>query len=241
MENTFYVSLSGQLALQQRLETIANNVANSSTPGFRAENVTFESIISDNGRASVAFASQGAATFASNSGAITRTDNPLDVAIKGEAYLAFDEGGTSVFTRDGRLRISSTGALETASGRPVLDSGGAPIQIDAGRGPVTIASNGVISQGGTTVGSIGVFKIAPGSNLVRHEGSGLVPDRPAEPVVDFTEVQIVQGFLEGANVNPVLEMTRLIAVTRAFQAVSSMIESSDTKLNEAIRTLGGGH
>lgn len=240
METTFYVSLSGQLALEQRLETIANNVANSSTPGFRAENVTFESIVSGKGRASVAYASEGAATFASSSGPTTQTGNPLDVAIKGEAYLAFEDGGVNVFTRDGRMRISSTGSLETVTGRPILDAGGAPIQINAGRGPVSIASNGVISQGEATVGRLGLFKITPGSSLVRHEGSGLVPDRPAEPVIDFTEVQVVQGFLEGSNVNPVLEMTRLIAVTRAFQSMSSMIESSDTKLNDAIRTLGGG-
>lgn len=240
METSFYVSLSGQMALQKRLDTIAHNVANSSTPGFRAENVTFESIVSRKGHSSVAYASDGAATFASTAGPTTETGNPLDVAIKGDAYLAFEDGGTSVYTRDGRLRLSSAGHVETVTGRPVLDAGGAPIQINAGRGPLVVASNGVISQGGATVGRIGLFKLPPGATLARHEGAGLVSDRPAEPVADFTEVQIVQGHLEGSNVNPVLEMTRLIAVTRAFQAVSSMIESSDTKLADAIRTLGGG-
>lgn len=240
MENSLYVSLSGQIALQSRLDTIAHNVANSSTPGFRAENVTFDSIVSKSSNAGVTYAGRPDATYALNSGAITATGNPLDVAIRGDAFLAMSTDAGVVYTRDGRMRISTAGDLETLSGHAVLDQGGAPIQLNPGNGPISIASNGVISQNGNRVATLGLFKLAAESRLTRHAGSGLVPDRPAEPVVDFTATGLVQGYVEQSNVNPILEMTRLISVSRSFEAISAMIDKSDGTMSNAIRTLGSG-
>ena len=134
MDSTFYISLSGQLALQRRLDTIANNVANSSTAGFRAENVTFDSVISNASSAPVAYAGTPEGSFALNSGAITSTSNPLDVAVRGDAFLAVSTSAGTVYTRDGRMRLSTAGDLETISGQPFLDAGGAPIQINPGNG-----------------------------------------------------------------------------------------------------------
>lgn len=240
MESGLYVALSGQVALQRRLDTVANNVANSSTPGFRAENTTFESVISRRARTDVAYSSAGDVTFATGAGATTQTGNPLDIAIKGDGYLAFRAPTGTVYTRDGRMQISTTGDLETLGGQPLLDIGGAPIQINTQRGPIEILANGTIQQAGAPVGRLGLFQIPAAAKLTRHEGSGLIPNMPAEPVTDFNRTGIVQGFVEGANVNPVLEMSRLIAVTRAFEALSNSIEQSDRKLSDAIRTLGGG-
>ena len=240
METGLYVALSGQLALQRRLDTVANNVANASTAGFRAENVTFESLIARKDGTSVAYSTKGETTFSHTSGGVTQTGNPLDVAISGDAYLAFAAPSGIVYTRDGRLRVSATGDLETSTGRPVLDIGGAPLQIDPRRGPIEISRNGTISQSGTAVGRLGLFSLPPDAKLVRHEGAGLVPDLPAEPVADFNAVGVAQGYIEGANVNPVLDMTRLIAVTRAFEALSATIDQADRQMSDAIRTLGSG-
>lgn len=240
METSLYVSLSGQVALQNRLDTIANNVANSTTTGFRAENVTFTSVLSQTSRASVTYADEGVATFAATAGALAPTGNPLDTAVKGDAYLAFASPAGPVYTRDGRLQVSANGDLETLNGRPILDAGGGPIQINLARGPIVIGNNGAISQNGAPVGQLGLFKFTPGTTLTRHEGAGLVPDRPAEPVIDFTETGIVQGYVEGSNVNAMLEMTRLVAVSRAFESISAMQDKSDGLMTEAIRTLGNG-
>ena len=240
METGLYVALSGQIALQKRLDGIANNVANSSTPGFRADNSTFESVISRNGRASVAYSNSGQVTFAPAAGPMTQTGNPLDVAIKGEGFLAIGTPSGTVYTRDGRMQVSASGDLETLAGLPILDIGGAPLQIDLQRGSIEILADGTITQNGNTVGRLGLFLIPADAKLSRYEGSGFIADAPAEPVTDYNRNGIVQGAIEGANVNPVLEMSRLIAVTRAFEALSNSIEQSDRKMSDAIRTLGGG-
>jgi flagellar basal-body rod protein FlgF len=238
MEPSIYVSLSGQLALQRRLDTIANNVANSSTPGFRAENVTFESVYSGN---AVVYSGPGTATFSRHAGPIVQTDNSLDVAIQGNAFLALSTPGGTVYTRDGRMRISATGDLETLDGHTVLDTGGAPLQINPALGPIHIARNGTISQNGDRVGTLGLFKIPAEAQLARGEGAGLVSDVAGEQVADFSDAGLLQGYIESANVNPVLEMTRLISVSRAFEALSAAMDQSDRKLSDAVRTLSTGH
>lgn len=240
MESSLYVSLSGQLALQRRLDTIANNIANSSTAGFRAENVTFESIISRQQSGTVAYSSPGSNVFSMNSGPIVQTGNATDVAIQGDAFLGVATPSGTVYTRDGRMQLSSAGELMTMSGLPVLDGGGAPVQINPARGPIQIARNGAISQNGDKVATLGLFRTPPDTKFVRYEGAGLVPDKPAEPVVDFNGSGVIQGFIENSNVNPILEMTRLMSVQRTFEAISASIDKSDQKLSEAIRTLGSG-
>lgn len=240
MESGIYVALSGQLALQRRLDTIANNVANSTTPGFRAENVTFETVLSQTSRSSVAYSGTGDGTFSRHTGAIVQTSNPLDIAVNGDAYLSVNGAKGPVYTRDGRMRISAAGDLENMSGQQVLDVSGSPIQINPNRGPVQISRDGTISQSGQRVGKIGLFSIPSTAKFVRAEGASLVPDVPAEPVVDFVSKGILQGYIENANVNPVMEMTRLISVTRAFEAASAASDQTDRKLNDAIKALGTG-
>lgn len=237
MEAGLYVALSGQVALQRRLDTIANNVANSSTPGFRAENVTFESVLS---RSQVEYAGRGDATFSAHKGAVVQTGNPLDVAILGDAYLAIATPGGIAYTRDGRLNLSPAGDLETVGGLAVLDAGGGPIQINAAAGPVQIARNGQISQNGERVATLGLFQLAPNAELTRGDGASMHSDRAAEPVTDFAAVGLAQGFIENSNVNAVLEVTRLIGVSRAFEGLSAAIDQSERHLGDAIKTLSSG-
>lgn len=237
MEAGLYVLVSGQLALQRRLDTIANNVANSATGGFRAENVTFESVLS---RQAIAYSSKGGTTFSMAAGSLVQTDNPLDVAIQGDAFFAISTPSGTAYTRDGRFSVSATGDVQTLAGHALLDPSGSPLQIDPSLGPVTIAPNGVISQGGKPTATIGLFKLQNSAHLVRGGGASLISNAPAEQIIDFTENNIKQGYVENANVNPVHEMTRLVAVSRAFDALSSSMDQSDRKLDEAIRALGGG-
>jgi len=240
MEASIYVATSGQLALQRRLDTIANNVANSTTPGFRAENVTFQTVLSQTQQSSVAYSGTGESTFSRMSGPIVQTGNPLDVAIQGDAFMSVNSANGPVYTRDGRMRISTTGDLENMNGQQVLDQSGSPIQINPNRGPIQISRDGTISQNGQRVGRLGLYQIPANAKLVRHEGAAVVPDAPAQPVVDFVSRGFSQGYIEQANVNPVMEMTRLISVTRAFEAMSAAGEQSDRKLTDAIKALGTG-
>jgi flagellar basal-body rod protein FlgF len=238
MQGNLYVGVSAQLALQKRLETIAHNVANASTAGFRAEEVRFETLLSQMNPDPVAFASSGPTFLARRSGELVRTENQLDVAVEGDAWLGIQTPAGVVYTRDGRMRMSPTGELQTLNGYPILDTGGTAMLLDPNAGPPGIARNGTVTQRGRQVGAIGLFTIDARANLRRFENSGVIPDQPATPVLDFSRVGVQQGFIENANVNAVMEMSRLISVTRAFEMVSASLAASETSLQEAIRQLG---
>jgi flagellar basal-body rod protein FlgF len=131
-----------------------------------------------------------------------------------------------------------TGELQSLTGRPILDDGGAQLLVNPSAGPLQIAKNGAIVQNGRQVGTIGLFTIDPAARLSRFDTSGVIPDRPAEPVVDFSSTGVMQGYVERANVNPVMEMTNLISVSRSFDAVTTALTEGESTLRDAIQALG---
>ena len=239
MQNGLYVSLSAQISLQRRLETIAANVANLGTPGYRAEGVTFAAEVAKAGDARIAFVREGDSFISRSAGPLTQTGNPLDAAIQGDGWFAIQSGGQTVYTRDGRMQMDESGGLTSITGAPILDAAGSPIQLDPGAGPPSIARDGMISQGGRQVGAIGLFALDEQAVLTRAGNSGVLSDKPAQPILDFRANGVVQGAIEGANVNPVEQMTRLITVTREFDGVTNGVADTETSLRDAIKTLGG--
>lgn len=238
MQDSLYVALSSQIALERRLDTIADNVANASTIGFRATGVKFEDVVSGSGPQSVSFASSGNTFLSTARGAMTETGNPFDFAIQGDAWFAIDTPVGTVMTRDGRFSMNENGELMSIEGHPVLDAGGAPIQLDPRNGPPKAGADGSLRQGDQLVGAIGLYNFDPGQNFVRYGNSGIVPVRTPEPVTDRSDVGVAQGFLEESNVNPVLEMTRLIMVQRAFENTAALIRQIGSSTEDAIKTLG---
>ncbi|WP_095084504.1 flagellar basal-body rod protein FlgF [Mesorhizobium sophorae] len=238
MRDSLYVALSSQIALERRLDTIADNVANASTIGFRATGVKFEDVVSGIGPKSVSFASSGKTYLSGAHGALTETGNPFDFAVQGDAWFAIDTPVGTVMTRDGRFSMNENGELMSIEGHPVLDAGGAPIQLDPRNGPPKAGADGSLRQNDQLVGSIGLYNFDPGENFVRYGNSGIIPARTPEPVTDRSDTGIAQGFLEESNVNPVLEITRLIQVQRAFENTAALMRQTDSSTDEAIKTLG---
>jgi len=238
MQSSLYVSLSAQMALMRRLEAISNNVANSSTPGFRAEEVKFEQLISQTGLEPTSFASPGLTYLSRQSGEFIKTDSPFDVALNGDAWLAIQTPAGNVYTRDGRMRMMPTGELQTLTGYPILDVGGAPVLLDPNSGQPQIARDGTITQGTRQIGALGLFTIPDQAKLARFENSGVIPDQPAAPALDFTRYGAIQGFIERSNVNPVMEISKLIMVQRAFDSISGSVRETESTLSDAIKTLG---
>src|SRR6185295_5837681 len=130
MQDGLYVALSAQVALEKRLNTIADNVANMSTIGFRATEVKFEDIVTGVGQNSIAFTSPGDTYLSQKAGGLRETKSPFDFAIQGDAWFGIDTPAGTVMTRDGRFTMTDTGQLVTHEGYPVLDAGGSPIQLD---------------------------------------------------------------------------------------------------------------
>jgi flagellar basal-body rod protein FlgF len=238
MQPSIYVGLSAQLALEKRLETIARNVANMNTAGFRAEEVKFDTYLSKKGTEPVNFASAGQTFTSRLTGGLDKTGNPLDVAVEGQGWLAIQTPAGTSYTRDGRMKMSPQGELRTLLDHPVLDAGGAPLQLDPEAGPPTIARDGMVWQGNQQVGAIGLFAIDPNAKLQRGANSSVIPDRPATPILDFVTDGVRQGYVEQSNVNPIREMTKLIMVTRAFESAANAIDKSEKSVEGAIQTLG---
>jgi flagellar basal-body rod protein FlgF len=238
MQSALYVGLSAQVALEKRMQTIANNIANVNTAAFRTDVVKFETVLSRAGANPVSFSSPGDNIISREAGNLSETGNPLDVAVMGQGWLAFAGPTGTVYTRDGRLQIAPNGDLQTLTGFPVVDSGGAQITLDPNGGPLSIAHGGAITQDGNEVGTLGLFNIPAEASLDRYGNSGVIPDRPATAITDFTRDGFKQNYVEGSGVNPMLELTRLMSASRAFDSTNSMMESTDSSLQNAIRTLG---
>lgn len=239
MLNSQYVGLSALVTLRNRIDTLAHNVANQNTPGFRAEGIKFEELAARLGSSRVSFVTQGSPYISRETGSITKSDNPLDVAIKGSAWLSLQTPSGQVYTRDGRMQISPNGTLVSIDGYEVLDQSGSPITVDPAGGPIYIGQDGTFSQNNRTLGQLGLFLIDDSAQLTRFDNSSVFAKGEVNSTSDFTKNNVLQGFIEGANVNPVLEMSRLIEISRNFENIAAALDKNEASQLEAIRILAG--
>jgi flagellar basal-body rod protein FlgF len=240
MSAELHVAVSAQVAMRKRMETTAQNIANINTAGYRGSGVKFETVLAKAGDSQVAFTSPGENYIIRKSGQISHTGNNLDLAIEGDGWFGLSSPDGMVYTRDGRFHMTNVGELQSVNGYPVVDIGGGPIVIDPSAGPVKISETGTISQAGRQLGAVGLFLLPADARLSRYDNSAVIPDKPAEAVEDPTANSIRQGYIEGSNVNPILEITRLIEISRAFEGAESAMRNSDDAAREAIRTLAPG-
>jgi flagellar basal-body rod protein FlgF len=239
MQSNIYVALSAQMSLQRRLDTLANNVANVNTVGFRGEEVSFEELVSPSKSDPVSFVSKGDNHISTKTGEVTQTGNSLDVAIRGDAWLAIQTPSGVAYTRDGRMQMTKEGVLTTLEGYPILDAGGTPMQLNPNDPPPTINKAGTIEQAGNNLGALGLYRMPQGAKLSRAEGVAVTSDVPPVAELDFLHNGVLQGYVEKANVNPILEMTHLITIQRNFQAVSTMLSDTESSLTDSLKTLAG--
>jgi flagellar basal-body rod protein FlgF len=240
MEVGLFVSLSAQVARVERLNTIAENVANSQTVGFRAGQVKFEEVVQDVSGTDTSFSSEGVEYLDVTAGGLEQTGNPLDFAIRGNAWFAMQTPAGTVVTRDGRFSMTDNGDLVTLSGYPVLDPGGAPITLNPAGGVPELGADGFIRQGGRQIAALGLFSFEPGPDFQRFGNSGIVVGGEPDPIVDDGDVGIVQGHVEQSNVNTLREITQLIMVQRTFEQSASLMETSEDSLEQLIRAFNTG-
>ena len=243
MQSGIYVGISSQIALERRLTTIADNIANMNTVGFRGTEVKFDQVMSQTRndlKADIAFVTQGNDYLSTRNGEMIQTGNSFDFAVKGDGWFAINTPAGQVMTRDGRFSMAVTGELVSTQGYPVLDAGGAPIQLNPAAGEPTVGSDGRIVQNGTTVAQLGFFTADASKGFVRYENSGIIFSQAPQPVVNDSSVGVMQGYVEQSNVNAINQMTQLIQVNRAFEGISSMMKSTEDSFSQAVRTLGGG-
>jgi flagellar basal-body rod protein FlgF len=249
MENALLIGLSRQMTLERQMDVVANNVANMNTAGFKAERTLFEEYLSpgaheDNfvGRDRRVSYVQDRATFHDfTSGPLELTKNPLDVAIDGNAFLVVQTPVGERYTRDGSLQINNQGQLVTANGNAVLGTNG-PIVFQPTDKSINISADGNISvlEGVATVdslrGKLRLVNFANAQQLVK-EGSNLYSAAAGATAQPDSKAQVRQGFIEKSNVNSVMEMTRMIDVTRAYTQLSAMLQQQGDLRKTALEKL----
>lgn len=218
-------------------ETTANNLANANTVGYKRQRLFTAAIEEylDNEEApqSTRQIQQGADW---RLGAVEQTGNPLDVAIDGEGFLAIEgAGGDEQYTRAGRLQVSADGTLQTATGQPVLGDGG-PIQFPTNYREVSFGTDGTVEVDGQVVGQVRIVRFEDPNALQRAEGTGFLADG-AEPL-PAEESRLLQGHVERSNVDPVHEMTEMIAHFRQYESQQKVLSTTDQILGRITRQLG---
>ena len=235
------LGLQSQRVLQRRMDAAANNLANISTNGFKADGVLLEEADQTRAHADAAprevrFARDIGTMHDMTQGPIAMTGNPLDVALEGDGFIMVQgPGGQTMYTRDGAFSITGEGRLVTSDGHAVLSSGGAPIVLDPQGESPSIVRDGAIRVAGVEAGRIGVVSFtAPGA--LTKVGDNLW-DAHGQASGEFQGV-VLQGAIEGSNVRPVLELTRLIEISRAYQSAAKIVSNSDELRQRAIQQLG---
>lgn len=236
MDNAGYIAITRQSALLKELNSVANNVANMSTAGFRREGVVFsehvEALPVEEG--SISLATAGAYYVDLSQGGLKQTGGQFDFAIEGDGFFQVETPDGPRLTRSGSFAVNNEGQFVNADGLPVLGDGGGPLFVPQGAQIIQVAPDGTLSADGAPVGRMGLVEAEPGS--LRRDGSNLFDtDGPLAPAADS---RIMQGFLEGSNVNPVEEISRLIEVQRAYEFSKKFMDQEDERILNTVKTVG---
>ncbi len=241
MENAQLINLSRQLVLRRQLDVVANNVANINTTGYKGEKLAFEEYLMPVARANafqpgntnLSYVNDYQSAYDFSAGPTVSTGNPLDVAVNGKSWFAVQTAEGERFTRNGSFAIGPQGELVTHNGDRVLGTGG-PITLTGNDTNIEIASDGTISTNNGIRGRLRLVSFEDESKL-KPIGSTLFS---GENPVPSTQARVVQGVLERSNVRGVVEMTRLIDITRTYQTVARIMQQTDELQRKAINTLG---
>ncbi|HRJ69475.1 MAG TPA: flagellar basal-body rod protein FlgF [Beijerinckiaceae bacterium] len=242
MENIAPISLSRHIALQRAMDVIANNVANSATNGFKRRSGMFNEHVAPRARAdslrpadrAISFVIDRGSTLDLSQGAADRTGNPLDVTIKGDAFFVVRTSSGERYTRNGALSLDARGELVTSDGHAVLAEQG-PLAFTAADRDIAIAADGTVS---TAQGVRGRLKLAAFTrpSVLENIGGNLFSAREA-PRPASAEIRLESGVLEKSNVSPVVEISRMIEVSRAYTSLAQSMQRGDDLRRSAITKL----
>ena len=242
MDRMIYLSMSGAKSMMERQEVLANNLANVSTNGFRAQLHAFRSVpVEGSGASTRVYSLETTPGYDATPGPITTTGNPLDVAMQGNAWLSLQANdGTEAYTRAGQLTVSNDGTLVNHSGLPVLGDGG-PIQVPQGAA-VNIAADGSVSATvpGAAPQLVGRLKlVTPDAPLLRGVDT-LFRTPGGNPLEADPAAQLHSAALEGSNVSPVGAMVAMIASGRQFESQMKMLQTAEADEKSAAQLLSLG-
>jgi flagellar basal-body rod protein FlgF len=235
------IATSRLVAQSHAIDVIAGNIANADTPGYQAERVQFADWLSTQTGAAtppggrvLAYTQDRATWRETEHGPLRHTANPLDLAITGQGYFTVQTKSGPRLTRDGKFGLLADGTIADAAGNALLDTAGKPIRVATTDRGLTIASDGSLSSTSRKIGQIGVVR-PQNPMLMQAQGGTLL--QANTPTVAVASPGIIQGAIEGSNVQPIAELTRMIATSREFQFVTQFVQAESTRQKTAIDKL----
>ena len=242
MDGTLLVNLSQQLAAYRSMDVIANNLANVSTAGFKRESTKFEEYVqhlpddgsNPNGPQSLSFVMDRGLVRDLGEGRMERTNAPYDLAISGKGYFVVKTAAGDRYTRNGHFTLDSQGRITTESGDPLQGEGG-DVAITTDDGDVHIAADGTVTGRQGQIAKLRVVQFDNERALTKDGNSLYSATMPPQPAA---KASIHQGMIESSNVQPVLEISTMLEVMRAYQAATNIAQSQDQLAREAIQKLG---
>ena len=245
MDNSLLVSLSQQLAAYRSIDVIANNLANASTPGFKREAAKFEEFVvqvrpaeDQVGPQSLSFVKDAGVLRDLAQGELRSTGAPFDFAINGKGFFTVQTPAGMRYTRDGHFTLDQNGQLVTSDGYPVQGDGGA-ITITPDDGDISVGPDGSISSilngASNQMGKLQIVDFANERAMVK-EGANLYST--SQTPTATTDSTVAQNMLEGSNVSPVIEISHMVEVMRAYQMTATLSNSQEDLIRQAIDKLG---
>lgn len=243
MENTSTIILSRMVTASRIVDVIANNIANVSTPAYEATHLAsaawldrMHNVDAPPGGLTLAYTEARDVWRNNRPGPVQKTGNPLDLALPAGGYFTVQTSNGPRLTRDGQFNLMPDGTIANSSGNSLLDTNGQPITIPPESGHLTIAGDGTISTPKGIIGQIGVVTVANPQTLVA-EGNNMF--NPTTAPIPDPNPKVVQGALEGSNVQPITEITDMIQASRSFEMLAQFLASERSRSQTAINQILG--
>ena len=234
MSSGIYIAAAGAVAQSTALDATANNIANATTAGFRGDRVTFREALGAARSPDVGLVGAGTTRVDSQAGALTASENPLDLALDGDGYFGIQTPTGTRYTRAGNFQLDDQRNLVTPDGFAVRGEGGAPINVPADATQVGVSLDGTVSADGAEIGKLELVRFA--ANQVKREGGTLFSATGKPTTGDPPKVR--SGMLEASNVNIVRGMVDLVKVSRTYESLMRMIQGYHDVESRAARELG---
>jgi len=219
---------SGIRARLEALDMLANNIANASAPGFKADRDYFGQYMAAEAADSPAGTNPVISPVVEHQwtdfaqGSLSPTGKSLDIALNGKGFFVANSPGGLLFTRDGSLKLSPQGVLQTLDGYPIQGQDGKPIVLDAGK-PVEILPDGTVRQDGQDISQLAIVDFKNPAALAKRGNNYFGVDVSTSPPIPTNQAEVHQGSIEAANAQPAESAVRLVNVLRQFETLQKAL------------------
>jgi flagellar basal-body rod protein FlgF len=235
MENALLIALSRQTVMEKHMQVVANNIANASTPGYKGEQMLFAEYLAGAGTGeTTSFVQDIAVVRDYGEGELIRTGNTLDFAIHGKGWFVVATPAGPAYTRNGHFSLDAQGRLTTTNGLPILSSSGTPITFGAEDTGIDVSADGTITTPTGEKGRLNIVAFEEESAMKKSGDSLYTTDQPTK---EAKNVKVIQGMIESSNVQPIIEITNMIAAMRSYQSAQQTVVNDSGLIEKAIDVL----